>query len=729
MTHELPRSEFRLRRLRGRRPRGQSWRTAVPVEDIHVVFRLLVFRDDQIEPQLEQEWRGHSAQELPSNRAVSRIAQVQIDPGPRDADEEQPAFLFELVTIAVAPLVREQRVLEADDEDMVEFEPLGGVERHQGRPLARRLIGVGIAEQRDLLEVIQQRRLGRLLVVGGGRIDQFSDVLQRVLTVLAGPLERLLQAGLAEDAFGQRRDRPDDVSPELVQQAGKGQQFGPRRPAHLRNLVGPSQRLRQGQSVADGKGLDAVHSDFADSPRRGVDDPQQRDLVSRIGQHLQVSQQVANFLAIVELHASDDLVRNATPNECFFEGPAHRVDPIEDRDLPGGHLLRKQCIDLSRHGIGLGRLVFVALHGNVALVSPDRDEGLLLAIRVAGDQAVGRPENGGGAAEVLFELDDHRLGPVLLEGQDVADVGAAPAIDRLVGIAGGADIAVGQRQGLGQAILRVVGVLVLIDEQELEPIGQLAADSRVVLQQKRDLHQQVVEIQSVALGEDLLVARVDLGQGPREEVLSPFLKRFRVDQLVLQSGDGVEHTGRREVRSVEAAILDRLLDALALVGRVIDAEIRANPGGFGVATENAHAQRMERADVGPAGRSEGGGPLAHLLGGLVRKGDRADVVRPDAGIDQRGDAARDDPRLSTARSGQDQQRAVPVRDRLALRRRQLCQKCLIHARYRVILTAFPAPAFASTVFRSVPVDRTTQASPPECGSTGPAERSRDRRRC
>jgi hypothetical protein len=47
-----------------------------------------------------------------------------------------------------------------------------------------------------------------------------------------------------------------------------------------------------------------------------------------------------------------------------------------------------------------------------------------------------------GGAVVLFQPDHGGAGEILLEAQDVADLGAAPAIDRLVVVAHAADVAV-----------------------------------------------------------------------------------------------------------------------------------------------------------------------------------------------------------------------------------------------------------------------------------------------
>ena len=128
---------------------------------------------------------------------------------------------------------------------------------------------------------------------------------------------------------------------------------------------------------------------------------------------------------------------------------------------------------------------------------------------VVGDEAVGDFEDAGGAAEVFFEADDYGVGPVAFEVEDVADVGAAPAVDGLVGVACGADIVVGGGEGLCDSILGVVGVLIFVDEQEFETIAEFGADVGMIFEQKGGLHQQVIEIEGVEVVEDLLIAGID----------------------------------------------------------------------------------------------------------------------------------------------------------------------------------------------------------------------------
>ena len=73
-----------------------------------------------------------------------------------------------------------------------------------------------------------------------------------------------------------------------------------------------------------------------------------------------------------------------------------------------------------------------------------------------------------GGAVVALQPDDLGAGEVLLEAQDVVDLGAAPAVDRLVVVADAADVGRALRQQPQPQVLRDVGVLVLVDQDVAE---------------------------------------------------------------------------------------------------------------------------------------------------------------------------------------------------------------------------------------------------------------------
>ncbi len=74
------------------------------------------------------------------------------------------------------------------------------------------------------------------------------------------------------------------------------------------------------------------------------------------------------------------------------------------------------------------------------LVSPQR---LGAPLGVVGDDGVGGVEDRRGGAVVLLELDDSGVGEVRLEAEDVSDVGLAEAVDGLVDVADGGEVALG----------------------------------------------------------------------------------------------------------------------------------------------------------------------------------------------------------------------------------------------------------------------------------------------
>jgi hypothetical protein len=74
---------------------------------------------------------------------------------------------------------------------------------------------------------------------------------------------------------------------------------------------------------------------------------------------------------------------------------------------------------------------------------------------------------------------------------------------------------------------------------------------------------------------------------------------------------------------------------------------------------------------------QGSDPIAHLVGRLVREGDRQDLIRVcPPGRQQPGDPVRQGTGLARSRPGEDQQRPLVEGDRLALRAVQAREQAL-----------------------------------------------------
>ena len=128
-------------------------------------------------------------------------------------------------------------------------------------------------------------------------------------------------------------------------------------------------------------------------------------------------------------------------------------------------------------------------------------------------------------------------GNAVLELQDVPEVGAAEAVHRLVGVADDADVLVAAGEHEDHLVLGLVRVLVLVDQDVLEPLAVVLEHVAVLAEQHDGLHQQVVEVHRPRLLEAGLVLGVDVGVLAVEDVRRPCLRHRRVDQLVLPVAD------------------------------------------------------------------------------------------------------------------------------------------------------------------------------------------------
>ena len=226
----------------------------------------------------------------------------------------------------------------------------------------------------------------------------------------------------------------------------------------------------------------------------------------------QVGERVLDLAPVVEARAADDLVGDADSHELLLEHPGLRVRAVEDGDVaPAAVAVVVQPRDLLRHPARLVALVLGVVADDrlaAALVGPQL---LRLAAQVVGDDRVGGVEDRLGRAVVLVEHDHRGVGERLLELEDVADVRAAEPVDRLVGVADHADVAVLGGEHHDQLVLGGVRVLVLVDEHVAGTAPVVREHLGVLAEQLDRLREQVVEVHGAGPLEAGLVLPVDLG--------------------------------------------------------------------------------------------------------------------------------------------------------------------------------------------------------------------------
>ena len=245
------------------------------------------------------------------------------------------------------------------------------------------------------------------------------------------------------------------------------------------------------------------------------------------------------------------------------------------------------------------RLDLLADPARLLLAVPVPDQPHLLALRqlgperlaepalVGGDDAGGGGEDMRGRAVVLLEPDHLRAGEVLLEAQDVADLGAAPAVDRLVVVADAGDVAVAAGEQPQPQVLRDVGVLVLVDEDVAEPALVPLEHVRVRLEDRDDVEQQVAEVAGVEDAEPLLVLRVELAAAMVEGARLRRRYPLGAERAVLPAVDQPGEKPRRPALLVDVLGLDDLPQQAELVVDVEDGEVRLEPDELGMPAQDA----------------------------------------------------------------------------------------------------------------------------------------------
>src|SRR5690606_31233834 len=163
---------------------------------------------DEIGGDLLQEPARHRDRDLAKLRARHGERQIQALAGAGDADVEQPALLLRPARLARRDAVRDEILLDAREEDRVELEALGRVQRHE-RDGARRVVEVvAVGDERDLGEEVDDRALGvvaRELARDGHELVEVLDS-SLVLRILRLP-QRIEVARLVQQHLQPLGDR------------------------------------------------------------------------------------------------------------------------------------------------------------------------------------------------------------------------------------------------------------------------------------------------------------------------------------------------------------------------------------------------------------------------------------------------------------------------------------------------------------------------------------------
>ena len=175
---------------------------------------------------------------------------------------------------------------------------------------------------------------------------------------------------------------------------------------------------------------------------RHVDDALEGEVVGALRDDAEEGHRVADLLPLVEARTADDAVVEPDLDEAVLEGARLEGRAHQDRHVVEVVAAPLRLLDLLADGARLlvrvpgGMDVDLGVLGIVAV----GEQRLAEAAFIVGDEVRGGAEDMRGRAVVALQPDDGRARKILVEAQDVVDLGAAPAIDRLVVVADAADI-------------------------------------------------------------------------------------------------------------------------------------------------------------------------------------------------------------------------------------------------------------------------------------------------
>ena len=192
--------------------------------------------------------------------------------------------------------------------------------------------------------------------------------------------------------------------------------------------------LDQRHAGLAGGELDLLLGLVAEPPLGDVDDPLEREpVVGRDGE-AEIGHRVPDLAPLVEAGAADHPVGHADGQEAVLEGAHLEAGAHQDRDvvepdpiMAAGSAL--EGLDLLADPAGFLLPVPVADQAHPLAGGGLGPQGLAQTRLVGVDHARGGGEDMGGRAIVLLQPDHLGAGKILLEAQDVADLGAAPAVD------------------------------------------------------------------------------------------------------------------------------------------------------------------------------------------------------------------------------------------------------------------------------------------------------------
>ncbi len=283
-------------------------------------------------------------------------------------------------------------------------------------------------------------------------------------------------------------------------------------PGQLREIPRIFQHLKKAYFLFPCNGGSPVDGGLADPALRNIDDSLGTDIIPSVVNGSQISKNIPNFHAIVEIVSADDVVRDRFQYQLILQKARLCIRAIQDRKILVGqsmvllHFIRNVLRDKGCLVIPPGKFPEVNAASS-SLVGP---ELLVLPVFVVRNHCIGRIQNILRRTVILLQTYHEGIRIYLFEIQDVANVRASEFVNRLIIVSHDTQISRSGRQKAHNLKLGLIGVLILIHMNVTKPFLISLQNILSGLQQLHRFHQQIIKIKGIVGPQLTLVLRIYL---------------------------------------------------------------------------------------------------------------------------------------------------------------------------------------------------------------------------
>ena len=416
---------------------------------------------------------------------------------------------------------------------------------------------------------------------------------------------------------------------------------------------------------------------------RIVDDTLDSLFIIRIRHQTEISNNILNFLALVETQSAIDAIRNTLLSELLLEAAALGIGAVENGKItilaailaPDTlHILRNNC-----------RLFLVAVSRLILNLLPLRilaEHILRNLVAVMLDQTVSRLNDSLGRAVVLLQFEETRALKLALIVENIIDIGTTETIDTLRVITHGTNTLLLLTELHDDRHLNVIGILILIHQDIIEAGSIFVANILMLPEELIGKRQQIIEIHGIGLLAALHVSHENLTNLRHLRTLV-LLEDSRIalisrstHQVVLRHRNLGMNGSRFILLIIQPHLLHYRLDQRARVTFVINGKVVVEADMLSLRSQDSGEDAVESTHIEMLGEiisHQFSDTFLHLPCRLIGKGERHDAPGFHALAQEISYLISKHTRLTRTCTGNHQRRSVNIFYRSTLRFVQVVQ--------------------------------------------------------